>query len=91
MRQEELVGKKVLVKLRALPKEEQEQRVAKPVFDRFSIVEVIGYNFNNTCDVIIDGKSLGWLGSALRDTDVVVREAETYWFVNLNDVVTVLE
>ena len=91
MRQEELVGKKVLVKLDALPGEEEEQRVAEPIFDRFSIAEVIGYDFNNTCDVIIDGKSLGWLGSALRDTDVVVREAETYWFVNLNDVVTVLE
>jgi hypothetical protein len=91
MRQEELVGKKVLVKLRALPKEEQEQRVAKPVFDRFSIVEVIGFNYNNTRDVIIDGKSLGWSGSALCDTDIVMREAKTYWFVNLNDVVTVLE
>lgn len=97
MGQEELVGKKVLVKLRALPKEEQEeqeeqeQRVAKPVFDRFSIVEVIGFNFNNTCNVIIDGKSLGWLGCVLHDTDIVVRDAETYWYVNLNDVVTVLE
>lgn len=91
MRPEELVGKKVLVKLCALPKEEQEQRVAKPEFDRFSIVEVIGFNCNNTRDVIIDGKSLGWLGSALCDTDIVVREAKTYWSVNLNDVVTVLE
>lgn len=91
MRQEELVGKKVLVKLRALPREEKEQCVSKPVFDRFSIVEVIGYNSNNTCDVIIDGKRLGWLGRVMQDTDVVVREAETYWYVNLNDVVTVLE
>lgn len=92
MRQEELVGKKVLVKLKALPKEEQEQRIAKPVFDRFSIVEVIGFACNNTCDVIIDAKSLGWLGNVLlRDTDIVVRDAETYWFVNLNDVVTVIE
>lgn len=91
MRQEELVGKKVLVKLRALPREKQEQRVAKPVFDRFSIVEVIGFNSNNTRDVIIDGKSLGWLGSVLRDTDVVVREAETYWYVDLNSIVTVIE
>ena len=91
MRQEELVGKRVLVRLGALPREEQEQRVAEPVFDRFSIVEVIGYKFNNTCDVIIDCKSLGLLGSVLRYTDVVAREAETYWFVNLNDVVTVLE
>lgn len=89
MRQEELVGKKVLVKLCALPKEEREQRVVKPVFDRFSIVEVIGYNLNNTRDVIIDSKSLGWLGSALRDTDLVTRNAETYWYVNLNDIVTV--
>lgn len=91
MRQEELVGKRVLVKLGALPREEQEQRASEPVFDRFSIVEVIGYDFNNTCDVIIDSKNLGRLGCALRDTDVVVREAETYWFVNLDDIVTVLE
>ena len=91
MRQEELVGKKVLVKLSALPREEREQRVAEPVFDRFSIVEVIGYDFNNTRNVIIDGKSLGWSGGVLRDTEVVAREAETYWFVNLKDVVTVLE
>ena len=91
MRQEELVGKRVLVRLGALPREEQEQRASEPVFERFSIVEVIGYDLNSTCDVIIDGKSLGWLGCVLRDTDVVVREAETYWFVNLNDIVTVLE
>ena len=91
MRQEELVGKRVLVKLGALPREEQEQCASEPVFERFSIVEVIGYDFNNTCDIIIDGKGLGWLGCVLRDTDVVAREAETYWFVNLDDVVAVLE
>lgn len=91
MRQEELVGKKVLVKLSALPREKREQRVAKPVFDRFSIVEVIGYKFNNTRDVIIDGRDLGWPATALDDTDSVTRNVETYWYVNLNDVVTVLE
>ena len=91
MRQEELVGKKVLVKLRALPKEEQEQRVAKPVFDRFSIVEVIGYNFNNTRDVIIDGRDLGWKATALGATDIVFKDAETYWLVNLDSIVEVLK
>lgn len=91
MRQEDVVGRKVLVRLRALPREEQEQRVTEPVFDRFSIVEVIGYNWNNTREVIIDGKSLGWLGCVLRVTDVTTREAETYWYVALSDIVTVLE
>ena len=75
----------------ALPREKREQRVAKPVFDRFSIVEVIGYNFNNTRDVIIDGRGLGWPATSLEDTDLVTRNVETYWYVNLNAVVTVLE
>ena len=88
MKKKELVGKKVLVKLSALPREKQEQRVDKPVFDRFSIVEVIGYNSD---DVIIDGRDLGWPATALDDTDSVTRNVETYWYVNLNDVVTVLE
>lgn len=91
MRQEELVGKKVLVKLSALPREIQEQRVDEPVFDRFSIVEVIGYNSNNTCDVIIDGRDLGWPAAALKVTDSVTRNVETYWYVNLNAIVAVLE
>ena len=88
MRQKELVGKKVLVKLSALPREKQEQRVDEPVFDGFSIVEVIGYN---TDGVIIDGRDLGWPATALDDTDSVTRNVETYWYVNLNAVVTVLE
>ena len=88
MKKKELVGKKVLVKLCALPRERQEQRVDEPVFDRFSIVEVIGYN---TDDVIIDGRDLGWPATALDDTDSVTRNVETYWYVNLNAVVTVLE
>ena len=91
MEQKELVGKRVLVKLGALPREKQEQRVTEPVFERFSIVEVIGYNFNNTCDVIIDCKSLGWLGRVLGDTDVLMKDAETYWYVNLNNIVEVLK
>lgn len=48
MEQKELVGKRVLVSLDALPREMQEQRVTEPVFDRFSIVEVVGYVSSNT-------------------------------------------
>ena len=91
MEQKDLVGKRVLVSLGALPREMQEQRVTEPVFDRFSIVEVIGYNSNNTYQVIIDAKSLGWLGSVLQDTDIITKKAETYWLVNLDNIVTVLE
>lgn len=91
MRQEELVGKGVLVKLGALPREKQEQRVTKPVFERFSIVEVVGYVSSNTYQVIIDGKGLGWNNSALGDTDIITKKAETYWLVNLDTIVTVLE
>ena len=91
MKQVDLVRKRVLVKLGALPREKQEQRVTEPVFDRFSIVEVVGYDLKSTCDVIIDGKSLGWPGSALRPTDILMKEAETYWYVNLNSIVEVLK
>lgn len=91
MRQEELVGKKVLVKLSDLPREEQEQRVAEPVFDRFSIVEVVGYVSSNPYQVIIDGKGLGWKSSALNETDVITKKAETYWLVNLDSIVEVLK
>nr|DAK68316.1 MAG TPA: hypothetical protein [Caudoviricetes sp.] len=91
MRQEELVGKKVLVKLSALPGEEQEQRVAEPIFDRFSIVEVVGYVSSNTYQVIIDGKGLGWKSSALNEADVITKKAETYWLVNLDSIVEVLK
>lgn len=91
MRQEELVGKRVLVKLGALPREKQKRRVTKPVFERFSIVEVLGYVSSNTYQVIIDGKGLGWNKSALEDTDIITKKAETYWLVNLDNIVTVLE
>lgn len=67
MEQKELVGKRVLVRLGALPEEEQEQRVAEPVFERFSIVEVAGYVSSNAYRVIIDGKSLGWKGHCFRN------------------------
>ena len=91
MRQEELVGKRVLVKLGALPRERQARRVVKPVFDRFSIVEVVGYVSSNTYQVIIDGKSLGWKATALGTTDILFKDAETYWLVNLDRIVEVLK
>lgn len=90
MEQKELVGKRVLVSLGALPREMQEQRVTEPVFDRFSIVEVVGYVSSNTHQVIIDAKCLGWKNSSLRDTDIITKKAETYWLVNLDNVVEAL-
>ena len=91
MKQKELVGKRVLVSLGALPREMQEQRVTEPVFDRFSIVEVVGYVSSNTYQVIIDGKGLGWKNSDLRDTDIITKKAETYWLVNLDNIVEILK
>lgn len=91
MRQEELVGKRVLVKLGALPRETQEQPVPESVFDIYAIVEVVGYVSGVPYQVIIDGKSLGWKNSALGDTDIITKKAETYWLVNLDNIVTVLE
>ena len=91
MEQKELVGKRVLVSLGALPGEMQEQRVTEPVFARFSIVEVVGYVSSNTHQVIIDAKCLGRKNSALEDTDIITKEAETYWLVNLDSIVTVLD
>ena len=91
MEQKDLVGKRVLVRLGALPREAQEQRVTEPVFERFSIVEVVGYVLSNTFQVIIDGKSLGWKATALGATDIVFKDAETYWLVNLDSIVEVLK
>ena len=91
MRQKELVGKKVLVKLSALPREEQERRITEPVFERFSIVEVVGYVSSNTYQVIIDAKCLGRKATALEATDIIFKDAETYWLVNLGRVVEVLK
>ena len=91
MEQKDLVGKRVLVRLGALPGEAQEQRVTEPVFERFSIVEVVGYVPSNTYQVIIDGKGLGWKSSALNETDVITKKAETYWLVNLDSIVEVLK
>lgn len=91
MEQKELVGKRVLVSLGALPGEMQEQRVTEPVFDRFSIVEVVGYVSSNTHQVIIDAKCLGWKNSALGDTDIITKKAETYWLVNLENIVEILK
>lgn len=91
MRQEELVGKRVLVKLGALPIETQEQRVAKPVFERFSIVEVVGYMLGVPYQVIIDSKSLGWGDWALSHADIITKKAETYWLVNLDNIVEILK
>ena len=91
MEQKELVGKRVLVSLGALPREMQEQRVTEPVFDRFSIVEVVGYVSSNTHQVIIDAKCIGWKNSALGDTDIITKKAETYWLVNLGNIVEILK
>ena len=91
MEQKELVGKRVLVSLGALPREMQEQRVTEPVFDRFSIVEVVGYVSSNTHQVIIDAKCIGWKNSALSDTDIITKKAETYWLVNLDNIVEILK
>jgi hypothetical protein len=90
MEQKELVGKRVLVRLGALPREAQEQRVTEPVFERFSIVEVVGYVLSNTYRVIIDAKCLGWKATALETTDILFKAAETYWLVNLDDIVEIL-
>lgn len=65
MEQKELVGGRVLVRLGALPREEQ--RVTEPVFERFSIVEVVGYVSSNTYRVIIDGKGLRVEGHCFRN------------------------
>ena len=91
MKQKDLVGKRVLVRLGALPREMQEQCVAEPVFDRFSIVEVVGYVSSNTYQVIIDGKGLGWKATALGATDILFKDAETYWLVSLDSIVEVLK
>lgn len=91
MEQKELVGKRVLVRLDALPREEQGQRVTEPVFERFSIVEVVGYVLSNTYQVIIDAKCLGWKATALGATDILFKVAETYWLVNLDDIVEILK
>ena len=91
MRQEELVGKRVLVKLGALPRETQEQPVPESVFDRYAIVEVVGYVSGVPYQVIIDGKGLGWKNSSLTDRDVIMKEAETYWLVCLDNIVEVLK
>ena len=87
MRQEELVGKRVSVKLGALPREMQEQPVPESVFDIYAIVEVVGYVSGVPYQVIIDGKGLGWKNSALRDTDIITKKAETYWLVNLDKII----
>lgn len=90
MEQKELVGKRVLVRLGALPGEEQEQRVTEPVFERVSIVEVVGYVSSNTHQVIIDGKGLGWKATALEATDILFKTAETYWLLTLDNIVGIL-
>lgn len=90
MEQKELVGKRVLVRLGALPREKQEQRVTEPVFERFSIAEVVGYVSGNTYQVIIDGKSLGWKATALGTTDTLFKAAETYWLLTLDNIVGIL-
>lgn len=87
----DVLGKRVLIKLGALPIEKQEQRITNPVFDRLAIVEVVGFDSNLPYQVIIDCKSLGWNGHVLRDTDMLTRNAETYWYVNINSIVEVLK
>lgn len=91
MELKDVLGKRVLIKFGVLPREEQEQGITNPVFDRLAIVEVVGYNSDIPYQVIIDGKSLGWNGRVLRDSDMITRNAETYWFVNLNSIVEVLK
>lgn len=90
MEQKELVGKRVLVRLGDLPREAQEQRVTEPVFERFSIVEVVGYVSSNTYQVIIDGKGLGWKATALGTKDILFKAAETYWLLDLDNIVGIL-
>lgn len=90
MEQKELVGKRVLVRLGALPGEEQEQRVTEPAFERFSIAEVVGYVSSNTYQVIIDGKGLGWKATASRTKDILFKAAETYWLLSLDNIVEIL-
>ena len=91
MRQEELVGRRVLVKLGALPRETQEQPVPESVFDIYAIAEVVGYVSGVPNQVIIDGKSLGWKNSALGYADIITKKAETYWLVNLDNIIAVLK
>lgn len=91
MKQKDLVGKRLLVRLSALPREAQEQRVTEPVFERFSIVEVVGYVSSNTYQVIIDGKGLGWKATTLGAEDILFKDAETYWLVSLDSIVEVLK
>ena len=91
MRQEELVGKRVLVRLGALPREMQEQPVPESVFDIYAIVEVVGYVSGVPYQVIIDGKGLGWKSSALGAGDVIMKKAESYWLVCIDNIVEVLK
>lgn len=91
MRQEELVGKRVLVKLGALPRETHGQPVPESVFDIYAIVEVAGYVSDVPYQVIIDGKGLGWGRSALGARDVIMKKAESYWLVCISNIVEVLK
>ena len=52
-------------------------------------VEVVGYSHNPLADeplLIIDASQVGgWDGSALGPYDVVFKECEEYWYIDINE------
>ena len=52
-------------------------------------VEVVGYGYNKLTDepsLIIDASQVGgWSRSALEPSDVVFKECEKYWYIDIND------
>lgn len=54
-------------------------------------VEVVGYSDNELADeplLIIDASQVGgWDRSALEPFDVVFKECEKYWYVDINDLI----
>ena len=54
-------------------------------------VEVVGYSHNKLMDeplLIIDASQVGgWDQSALEPFDVVFKECEKYWYVDINDLI----
>lgn len=54
-------------------------------------VEVVGYSHNKLTDkplLIIDASQVGgWGRSALEPFDVVFKECEKYWYVDINDLI----
>ena len=54
-------------------------------------VEVVGYSHNKLSDeplLIVDASQVGgWDRSALEPFDVVFKECEKYWYVDINDLI----